>query len=758
MATGRTFDGVDDFITLALGNCGVAFGAATVAAIIKRSALTGEDQDIIAGYQGAGATNFSWHFAIASEFFGTPNVIFLETSAGFSLGTGITVTPADGQILIACTKASGNVAPRFHKYSFSTETWTHSNGSVNLNNGAVTSNRLQLGLGAANGFFAGDILIAGFWNEVLDDAAIEALIPSLQAFEDSNPDGLWLLNQPNVADDVIDLTGGGADETAITGTTVGVDDFEDFVIVEEGGYWLQEDGVSRWLLEDGSGFWIMEGEFPSNPPVELDSRIFTGSFASGIASAARLITSRVSGIAPTQARSSVLRQINTRVSAQSSTTVRSRILRNLTASAIGSARAIGDLFVPIALNAVIAVGSSVKASVGAARRVSARVIGSVQSQGKARVEYRLSVHTAGRSSNTARTGIARTVQARISGNTQSRGSSSILRKISVSVRSTAATTARSSIARALSLRTSAQSLVLVSFEEVGVVLNSFISSTSRVIGSIRVNYQLKARVQSQSTVRAVSSVNRKFTASIAGKATTRAVQRVTRALTASISATALIQAQSRINYALFAVIHAASLVLGTLPTEFKEFVAIGSRFLRASMQAFGLRASLVNASIRTSITNPIISVSLNTPTVSASLLNRTLSTSINMVPTTANLRDYIIGDDTDIPFEFSNFPENIIVSKVYLTIKKSKNNLDAAAIIKREITITPTIQGTVTADGSDGIAAGFFKIRHEDPEWLVVKEGVAYQYDIQIISDQGTVLTPIVGVASFKKGVTDSQS
>lgn len=257
MATGRTFDGTDDRITLAPGACTTAFGPATVVAIIKRNSTV--DNEIIGGFDGAGATDFTWIMGLDDNAAGNDLYLFIP-DVGSVLAPTIAVPNSDNWVLIAITKASGTVAPRFHEYVYDTDTWTHENGASNIANGPATSNRLQLG--EVGDFFGGDLLICGFWTSVLSDVAIETLKDSLSAWEALTPTGLWLLNQTNVADDVLDLTGGGANETAITGTTVGTNDLPDFVIEEEGGYYLQENGTDRYLLEDGTGLYIMEGDFP----------------------------------------------------------------------------------------------------------------------------------------------------------------------------------------------------------------------------------------------------------------------------------------------------------------------------------------------------------------------------------------------------------------------------------------------------------------------------------------------------------------
>jgi hypothetical protein len=227
MASGRTFDGIDDVISLAVGNCGPAFGPATVAIILKRGGTNSEN--IIGGFNGAGQAAVTWELGIDDA--GGGNVLYLDfPSVNFSVAPTITVVPGDNFVLLAITKATGSSAVRFHRYKYDTSTWTHENGAA-INNSPVTTNRLQLGA-ADTDFYTGDILIAGYWTSVLSDLVIETLKDSLTDWENANPQGLWLLNQTSIATPVPDLTGGGADQSAITGTSVSANDLPQFVIEE----------------------------------------------------------------------------------------------------------------------------------------------------------------------------------------------------------------------------------------------------------------------------------------------------------------------------------------------------------------------------------------------------------------------------------------------------------------------------------------------------------------------------------------------
>ena len=157
-------------------------------------------------------------------------------------------------------------------------------------------------------------------------------------------------------------------------------------------------------------------------------------------------------------------------------------------------------------------------------------------------------------------------------------------------------------------------------------------------------------------------------------------------------------------------------------------------------------AALVRVTLRASMESPILSAPMRRLILKAK--------ATGMTPKTIHLRDLAIGDDTPIEFELSDWPDDAVLAKAYLTIKASKNDADAAAIIQRSITTIGTDQGQITADGSTGTARGYFMIAKD--EFDSIRPRQTYFYDIQPILDSGDVRTPIDGTITFKKGVTDA--
>jgi hypothetical protein len=131
--------------------------------------------------------------------YGTNGSTFFLTSGGGAIryeenGTNsdspvIRVT-ANEWVVIAITKAAGTVAPRFHHYRYSNNTWAHENaGAATAAANHTGANIFVGGQPAYTNFWLGEIEVIGHWKRVLTDAEIENLPFSLQA---------WYAAQPNI--------------------------------------------------------------------------------------------------------------------------------------------------------------------------------------------------------------------------------------------------------------------------------------------------------------------------------------------------------------------------------------------------------------------------------------------------------------------------------------------------------------------------------------------------------------------------------
>lgn len=130
---------------------------------------------------------------------------------------------------VVVTKASGNALPRWHLKNLTTgAAWTHANEASGTvpNNGSSINNITFGGDGSnTNTNYDGKGAAAAAWSLVLSDAAIEAAC-TLNASDllAAAPGWMIRLNQASTATPVIDDTGNGGDQTAITGTAVDAED------------------------------------------------------------------------------------------------------------------------------------------------------------------------------------------------------------------------------------------------------------------------------------------------------------------------------------------------------------------------------------------------------------------------------------------------------------------------------------------------------------------------------------------------------
>lgn len=128
------------------------------------------------------------------------------------------------------TKASGNVAPRIHVGDpTGTPSWAHTDNTAGVLDGTGPIDTLVVGgTGGGSNGWRGPIMVAAMADAVWTDAQIEArcTMAALDLFTAVNAaTKKWMvrLNQASTATTVTDDTGGGGDQTAISGTTVVAD-------------------------------------------------------------------------------------------------------------------------------------------------------------------------------------------------------------------------------------------------------------------------------------------------------------------------------------------------------------------------------------------------------------------------------------------------------------------------------------------------------------------------------------------------------
>lgn len=210
----RTFNGSSARIDFSIGGCNLT-GAYTFAALQRRAEL-GTYDNLFRHRPKAGADLGGFGLNPSNK---------AEANSGAAVSESTATIPALDWVLIVISKAAGSVKPDFHIYDFTTAEWSHASGTIALGNLATQAEgSIRLGAYETEDFFKGDVAACAEWNgTALTQAEAEALktATSLKAgWLAKSPSGLWTFEQSSVAEEVKDLTGNGANQTAISGTSV----------------------------------------------------------------------------------------------------------------------------------------------------------------------------------------------------------------------------------------------------------------------------------------------------------------------------------------------------------------------------------------------------------------------------------------------------------------------------------------------------------------------------------------------------------
>lgn len=204
----------------AVGTLTGTFG--TYACIIKRGA-TGAWHTFMALHNAAGSTALN-------QFAYSPADVIIWWIDGITVTGPAAIGTADWSLLVA-RKATGTATPRFSLYNFTTDTWVHANASGARPNWSATGGLIRFNWQGGDNF-VGRIAVRAGWNSLpwaastAGDSALESagLEVSAANWLAASPSAFWLFNQAAVTTPVADETGGGADQTSRTGTTVITDD------------------------------------------------------------------------------------------------------------------------------------------------------------------------------------------------------------------------------------------------------------------------------------------------------------------------------------------------------------------------------------------------------------------------------------------------------------------------------------------------------------------------------------------------------
>lgn len=119
---------------------------------------------------------------------------------------------------------NGGTGARYDNFSAGTivsPSWTHEAASGTLGDITAPGTSAYFGRKAAGSpYMNGDIAWGTFWGAELTDTQIEAAGYERLAHWQQTPAGMWVLDQSAVGQKIKDLTGNGADESSISGTSV----------------------------------------------------------------------------------------------------------------------------------------------------------------------------------------------------------------------------------------------------------------------------------------------------------------------------------------------------------------------------------------------------------------------------------------------------------------------------------------------------------------------------------------------------------
>lgn len=121
--------------------------------------------------------------------------------------------------LVAVSKAAGAAAPTFHVHAFDDGSWRHVEADALVGDASpIPGGTVVLGGAGDQPSHVGEFAAAALFPVALRVGEVEALTASLPRWLTFRPVGMWILNQDDESDPVLDETGNGADEVGRSGT------------------------------------------------------------------------------------------------------------------------------------------------------------------------------------------------------------------------------------------------------------------------------------------------------------------------------------------------------------------------------------------------------------------------------------------------------------------------------------------------------------------------------------------------------------
>lgn len=138
-------------------------------------------------------------------------------------------TAGDGWRLDLWSKPAGSAPVRGHRMLLSGGGWSHTDYATSTDSPNIPVTHVRVGQhftsgGTLNADVAAIAVVGANWLDAAVEAAgLETGLAAWMALVGVDPAVMWAFNQTSVSDPVLDVTGGGGDQLAVSGTTIGSD-------------------------------------------------------------------------------------------------------------------------------------------------------------------------------------------------------------------------------------------------------------------------------------------------------------------------------------------------------------------------------------------------------------------------------------------------------------------------------------------------------------------------------------------------------
>lgn len=204
-----------DYITFSPGGAPIDQGPITVAVLAKANSVAGFTMWTCRGSKTGTAI---WGFLTSNN---AGPKLFAEND----FGSGVSGLSTSWRWYVMSKASGGASIPRIHVWDLS-GAWTHTDNTAGVADGTGPIDTIYVGgNGSGTNGWRGSIACVATWSSALSDAAIEAAM-TLRAADvfGATPGWMIRLNQSSTATSVTDDTGGGGNQSAITGTSIDADD------------------------------------------------------------------------------------------------------------------------------------------------------------------------------------------------------------------------------------------------------------------------------------------------------------------------------------------------------------------------------------------------------------------------------------------------------------------------------------------------------------------------------------------------------